>query len=222
MSLRFIGDFSESEKDFLNEIVTEGERLASVRLGHEQVSNFYHEGKNVFSVIEGSVDEVEEEYEGVVKAQWSELDKRPFRLDMSELSSSQIDMAVELLEDIVTEAYPEPQQIRNMIELAEDASSLKTQVMRKTCDNLVCICPLAWSPVGCLNCLDFEMIDNGNGYDVKGVRNENIHSKKVVRMLSSSLRQRMSIDELRRKLSAETQEVLSTAYEGIKRESDES
>jgi hypothetical protein len=132
-----------------------GRFLGGWRRGVDQIGFYYDESRRVISVVQSTYDV------GTGRAVVSDVSKVPLIRGMEPFDMVREISAERLkrwLYDIVTEALPLPDQHRNLYALARRPDDLYTQaviaVCLKQCEEGGCLCPMACSPIGCLQLLD--------------------------------------------------------------------
>lgn len=79
------------------------------------------------------------------------VDEKPVDLVFQDAPTSYL---ISILDRIISGKLPTPEQKRNQEILAQEPNSPQTQAVIETCLNSNCICPLMFSPLGCLSLIN--------------------------------------------------------------------
>jgi hypothetical protein len=197
------------------------------RVGVSQAGFYYDKAHNIFYVVESEVDPISEEAiitnETLIELGDDEFDKngnllklgKPF--DLTEIVSSQ--RVQTLVEHILTGVIPNPVQTRNFDNFVSNPDSPITQAWINACGSSECWCPVAVSPLGCIEFLSSPI--NARP-DLKSYVPVHGASRKCLRRALSALRQHVSFEEFtkwmnkvsRMKMADEETQVILSAYRG--------
>jgi CxxC motif-containing protein len=168
------------------------ELLCSYRRGADQAGIYLIHGNPPKLRIEyHKVDIMDPELKIIktVRIEEAELNEKPLRLD--KVCMEEKPKLMKLFEDVISGKYPRPDQVRNLIALSKDGTSVITEVIMKFCREQVCLCPL-WYVGGCLEFCPYPI--QGISYFYEPVP---LHLKKPFQLLFSALRQVSTMDEFR-------------------------
>lgn len=120
----------------------------------------------------------------------------PFNLLNITGNSREASRLRQLIEDIISRKIPTPTQIKYYQEMHEHPNSLIAQLCIRACRNSDCICPLMYSPLGCVELNDLPIDGYPEKYSPSPLR-----SRKIIMRGLSTIRQICSWEEYVRLLT---------------------
>jgi hypothetical protein len=164
--------------------------LGSSRKGQEQLEIYYFDDavKDYIVIVKTDLDIEDDSIINQEEARLSLKDHKPINLLEPDAN---VKILKEIFEDILTQKYPSPTQIKYLQFYVDNPDDLLTRCVINCCKNNDCICPLFFTSLGCIEFITTDIIHNG---ELK-FRAKPLMEKKVVARLVSYLRQKLELEE---------------------------
>jgi len=163
--------------------------LGGAKVAFEQIG-IYLSPKNELLIVPSTIFPDKPEITGEIKK--LPIDEKSIDLVLEDAPTTYL---LNILDRIISAKLPTPEQRRNQELLAKEPDSPLTQAVIETCLNSNCICPLMFSPLGCLSLINTP-IQPKLEYCKAYKPSEILTQKKVISTLLSHLANKIPKEQL--------------------------
>jgi len=163
--------------------------LGGAKKGNEQLEIYYCENVKSYILIVKTLFDIDDD--SIVSQEEAKLylkDHKPINLLEPDAN---VKTLIEIFEDILTQRYPSPTQIKYLQFYVDNPDDLLTRCVIDCCKNNDCICPLFFTSLGCIEFVSNDIVSE----DKIKHKAKPLMEKKVVARLVSYLRQKLELEE---------------------------